>query len=209
LQNQERRPLYAALSGNQSLSVSDAFIKSEKWSLQYSRFLMFRTRDLRAAGIPILCSEFTPISLTPKFLESFVGESKGSELKNYEALPLTQVANELKPHIKNLNIEEIKSVALKWTLLSYNQEPRFNCMARHVLESIYATAEAAQENLKIAKSLGLEKRTEKFTKKFLGAQVFGFKTIADIDKKASQIQALNIPIVCNDVPAILDLDSLK
>ncbi len=67
--NNERQPLYAALSNNQSIAISSALIEIEHKLLRMAILSDVVSYFYQKAGVPLLCDEYVSMSLTPKFSE--------------------------------------------------------------------------------------------------------------------------------------------
>jgi len=119
---------------------------------------------------------------------------------NFTTLDMKKLKAQLKIFVKNKNIKGLTEY-LEQNISSLSFEPRFNCMIRHVLESMNRITHLAPIHDKNARAKGL-KSTMKLSMKLLKLHLMLLNSSADLDKKAAQIQSRGIPIICQDVPPI-------
>lgn len=209
--NESRRSRYAELAMDhrpahdlrkQPEAVSDLLIKIEKKAILASyiptwfwKGLNFdrAARKYQMAGIPIIHEDLISMENIPVIQlyerpfpvleQRYQGRSEydfdGKELTDFES-----VANVLEQEIEHLS-----------------DEPRFNCMLRHGLESAARIARHAPIYIDLARMKGLSS-PEKLLWKLLRSHFWAIEDAMEIDRRAAPLQARGIPIVCNDVPSI-------
>lgn len=198
--NQERDPLYRAVSDGRSRAISSRLIGLEKLALLANRVLGLdrRARVYQNAGIPILCSEFVSMELTPKFRAR--SPRPWPSLNDFVPVDGAVLARTLR-HELNKNGLEGLAAAVEAKLEELNHEPRFHCMVKHVLESLARTARLAPTHEAQAKALGLPSPRH-LSDLFIWAQLQTLYDSADLDASAAPLQAEGIAILCQDVPPI-------
>lgn len=199
-QNKERLSCYSAITDGKSVHTSSQLIQSETLSLLVAAVLDARAKPFQKKGIAILCDEFVSMSETPAFDEG----------ASYLEMPLQAPAirkesyqkwsNDLKQSLKTGGF---KAVAKRGTLIldQLSKQPRYFCMARHLLESIVRGANLAPLHMQKARAKGL-KSTESLSRDFMQLQIWALSTADSLDRSAAEIQKHGVPIVCQDVPAI-------
>ena len=209
--NEVRRSQYAALAfddrpdhdlSEQSKAVSDMLIHGEKISVLASylptgfwKGINFdgAAKKYQEAGIPIVCEDFVPMEEVsdiqlyhrpfPVLEDRYLGRSE-YDFDDEAIADFESVANVLEQEIERLSIE-----------------PRFNCLSRHVLESALRIANHAPIYSEIAGMKELPS-PEKLLWKMIRSHFWEMNEIMEIDRRAADLQARGIPIVCNDVPPI-------
>ena len=146
--------------------------------------------------MPVLCAEFesmTHVGLTieraseaPPLLASFEGPDWDGLRSDLESLETDWSALEARL------MQEIHSLA---------REPRFNCMYRHLVESMVRTVRAAPNLASEASDRGLNS-PEKWSVRLLKSHFDSMDEAMDLDRMAAPIQADGVPIICNDVPPL-------
>lgn len=196
--NKERRPKYAALSGDASWYVSNQLIFGEWLSSFLVRKMEREALKYQRAGVPILCDEISPMANAPAFQEEIkpplnpparlpridTRKMKQEIKTEFEQSGFLGVASKVKSEIKNLS--------------SY---PEYHCMLRHTLESILITAQLAPRHDKLAQETGLPSPLY-ISWRFIRSQLNILGNVHRLDRDAFPIQARGIPILCQDVPPI-------
>jgi hypothetical protein len=198
--NLERKPLYAELTQYESLMISNRLIFIEAYSLSFSKWLYWQTQDLRDAGIPILCSEFTPMDQTPKFKTEY--KSGRPKLSNFKSLSYKKIRKQLLPFIQSMSFSELESRTIDIINSNELRELRFNCLARHVLESIAKSSQLSSQHLDKASSAKQKREITKSIQRLIYSQMGLLKLLIPLDNKAAPLQAQGVPILCQDVPPI-------
>jgi hypothetical protein len=199
--NETRRPLYARLSHNQSLEISNELIFLEKVAVLGSYTLAnfdLAAKDFQEANIPIVCSEYVSMVSTPPFRDHF--ESGAPHLKNFAPTNpgrLTSLLSDAKAH----GGLQVLYETLKGEIQKLKTEPRFHCMIRHILDSMARVAALAPIHESSARAKGLRSPMG-LTEKMLEAHLMLLEPAANLDRLAAPLQAMGLPIICQDVPHI-------
>lgn len=196
--NRERSPFYQALSNGESRKITRLLIGMEKKLLLVSPLADFWARPYQRAGIPVVCEDIIDMSLTPKFRE-WNPEGRVSQ-DSYRPVLVTLAKNKLQ---ELLGREDFHGLA--WLSDQYVQQieaqPRFNCLVRHMLESIRRAAILAPRYEVMARIKGV--RSPRFLSKvLLKSHLNLLEESGRIDRLAAPLQASGIMIICQDVPAI-------
>lgn len=195
--NQERRSLYAELTQQQSHPISHAIIQMELNLLDTGYLADFIALFFQGAGIPILCDEYVSMDLVPNFKTE--ADKPWPLLKNYKRVGIQKLKTDLEYANNRKDFAEVLTRAQRW-LNFMAQEPQYNCLTRHFIESIArAAALAPQHNAKAAKR-GLS--TLEISKRFISAHLELLSQSQNIDQLAAPIQASGVPIICQDIPVI-------
>lgn len=200
--NRERRPLYAQLSNYESIEISNRLIFLE--SLVKTGTYLFANYDREArpfqeAGIPIVCAEYVDMKHVPPFQEGF--KNGAPDIKNFKKLDSYVLKKALKRAFADGDLSNLHAT-LTPIIEDLEREPRFNCLLRHTLESMARIAWLAPAHEARAKELGLSKSPLELSKKMIDGHFMLMKDIIALDEQAAKVQAMNIPIICQDVPAI-------
>lgn len=196
--NLERRPLYSALSAGRSEVVSESLIESERITLTIMQRLQPLLSYWHGRGIPIGCSEFVPMAETPAFTGQFAEPAPA--LGSVRWFNTFAGAVRLEKELLMGGLAAVAAQA-KRELADLSAPQHFQCMTRHVLESIAKTAAVGREmheqsvEDKIASPAWI-------SRSLVHAQIVTLKISRDIDQAAAPLHAEGIPIVCNDVPHI-------
>jgi hypothetical protein len=210
--NQQRSPRYSQLTNGESDEISRLLIGHEKDALLLARFYLWRTEKWRKSGIPVFCSEFAPMSLVAEFreepdskpprLEDFIRPS-WSDLERSASVILDEMDHTLVspvPEATGLLWADLSRLTHE-SLAAVSREPRFNCMYRHVLESVVRVSKLAPIHARQSRERGLPS-PESWAIAFVRRHLSVLKMVDDLDKKAAPIQARGIPILCQDVPPL-------
>lgn len=196
--NKKRAPVYESLSEGQSQIVSKKLIWMEQKLSLVAPFADLWAAPYRRAGIPILCADFVDMSEVPAF-KAFNPEGAES-LDNFHAPDVVKLKRDL------LNLYKAKAhgdLALyaDAQIRELDKNPRYNCMVKHILESIRRIAALAPRYEQMAQ------QKNKFSPLSLSRMVLRSHILlldesAQIDFHAAPLQADALPIVCQDVPHI-------
>lgn len=195
--NTERRPLYGEQDWRAYI-VSTLLIWSEKWSLKFIAPKFDQAaRVYQEHGIALLCDEFIEMSKAPQFVAR---TQNPPEIETYQPPNVKAVVSALRLAIESRSLNELQD-ASGFHLHLLESEPRFNCMTRHLLESVHRAAHLGPVHIQKAKEMGLPS-PEDLIWDFITEHLNGIQYGVWTEKLAAQIQAKGIPIVCHDVPAI-------
>lgn len=195
--NRARRPLYAALSGGRSLKVSDSLIAFEKASLLAARFGDRDARSFQQAGVPVLCDDFVSMDLVPAFRER---AEAPAPLMSYHRPSSKRILREALAAYHQGSFAGL-ALQLERELAMLEEQPTYNCLMRHFLESARRSALLVPRYRQAASAAGLaspEGISRRFIETTLASTVFA----EYIDQAAAPLQAQGLPIVCQDIPPV-------
>ena len=192
--NKERRGLYKQQSGGSSVKISDALIWFERLTLLSARWFDWQAKPWQKKGIPLLCSEFVSMDLTPRF-----DPIKSPQEEARLSLNIRDLTKSLRSSLGS-NEHDLLGIVSR-SLRGIESEPNYHCMQRHLIESIGRTAKLIPVYEKMALARGLEKPTP-ILKQFLGLQIWGLKFGRWLDSMARPLQEKGLGIICNDIPFI-------
>ncbi len=196
--NKERKARYMKLSQGESEAVSNKLIWLERKLSLAVPFADAWAAPYQAAGIPILCQDFISMSETPQF-----------QSRNPEGLD--SLSNYHRPDVEGIKsrLLELYKAKAYLPLAEYadheiavlGHRPRYNCMFRHILESIRRMA--ALTPIHAQKAVAKNKISSEFlSRTVLKTHIMLLNDFAEIDELAAPLQAKALPILCQDVPYI-------
>ena len=192
--NSKKRPLYAALTNGKSNKVFNALIASESIALAPANYYDFRASKYHAAGIDLFCKEFLEMDPTLNIpIQEPGGKFLKFDWKSYQAI--------IKELLKKKDFRSIRSVSLD-AIYVLKIEPRFHCMTRHIVESIYRFAYFLPQRIEEARLRGLPS-PEKLIIGAMKLQLFTLQGTYKIDEWSAPIQAQGIPVLCAELPDLL------
>jgi hypothetical protein len=194
--NQERMPLYSELSQGRSKVVSDRLISMERKLSLKTPLADAVAVPFQLAGVRILCDDLIDMAKVPNFKASNGKDS----LENFRAPNISEIHSRLKELYRNQDMAGVFAYTDHLVEEELNV-PRYNCLVRHMLESIRRVAALAP--------IHNQKALEKLNTSSLFLSWGAIKThigllveSAEIDKLAAPLQADGLPIICQDVPFI-------
>ena len=196
--NEQRRPLYSALTGGDSEAISDTLIESEKTSLLFAEPIDEASIPYHQAGVRIVCDEFVPMSGVPAFSDSF--DFQPEPLSDYEPVDGDQLSDELEASFADGGFAAL-SEHTEASLAAIETPRAYHCMLRHMLESLRRIANLAPVHDADAQRAGLES-TLTISEDMVRLHLLSLSAAARLDADASPIQATGVPILCHDVPSI-------
>jgi hypothetical protein len=193
--NTERKPLYAKVSSNRSAAISTELMTME-WSMLASLPLIeLPARAYQKKGIPILCLDVVSMSETPAFVERL--DKPTSPFVPFDGLALSKSLMTTRLQYDERKLEE----QLVAALAELETNRRFNCLARHFVESILRSVRLLPRYRAMSREQGLaEPNTILGT--YINSQIASLAVASGIDHHAAPLQSEGIPILCNDVPPI-------
>lgn len=196
--NKERKPLYERLTAGKSNRVTEHLIGMERRLLLGSPILDFWARPYQGSGIDIICEDVVDMALTPPFRSRHPDGTVPKE--SYRRVQVGLVKTQLEERLRANDFS-----GLAWLSDQYVQQlgvqPRFNCLVRHMLESIRRTAMLAPKHEKKALAKGM--RSPRFLAKvILKSHLDLLYESAQLDILAAPMQAEGIMIICQDIPPI-------
>ncbi len=197
--NSDRLPRYAKLTRGQSRLLSRTLIGVEYLSLGIAWWLEWHAAPYRAAGIPILVADFTPMRHTPPFLERYPGTEWESGVEFHEH-PVGEWARRLSHALDEEGFAGVHRLSLQY-LGTLKSNAYVHCLVRHVIESAARMShlapqyEAMAAARKMASPAWISRRLLKLHFESLGLSHW-------LDRRAAPMQARGVPILCRDVPPI-------
>jgi len=195
--NRKRAPLYSQLSNGKSQKISRKLIFDERTTLLIAQYVEHQAQRYEEAGVPILCQGFVSMADTPSF-QPFLSPDPAplNDFVNTDANSVTQHIIQAYKKQQFAGVTEAVQDELS-RLKSMN----YNCMQRHVLESIRRFSALAPAFSSSSQKRGL-KPPNKLVWKIIKLQLFALPTVLKLDESAAPLQAEGLPILCRDVPPI-------
>lgn len=202
--NQGRQELYAKLTHGDTKEVSAALIYLEKMAI-FGSYTIFNLDDqagtLESRGIPIVCDAFIPISNAPQFQTHSLNPLP--DLTQKISLDEHLLSRQLRSKLKQGETLEPFYQETVRVLQLLQDEPRFNCLTRHLLESVARAAAQAPVFERMAQQHGFEANESlRLSAKIIQAQMYILNEFVKLDEKAAPLQAKGIQILCQDIPPI-------
>lgn len=193
--NEERLPLYAASSDGRTIPISDSLIKLEKLALRLLPAIENPAEEYQKKGIPLFCLDVVPMSLTASFKP--MAERPTAPYKPFNGLSFSLSLAPLVLAGNNAALEN----KLEAELLKLNQQPNYNCMSRHMIESILRSVRLAPIYRRMSVERGLRDPIG-LIRLYINAQIGALGVVAHLDDQAAKLNEEGIPVICNDVPYI-------
>lgn len=196
--NLVRRPIYGQASEGRSLAISDELIDLEKTLRVQSLFADTWARFFQIQNIDVLCNELTSMDKTPALPLQLPVELRPS-LESYKDIQVHTLQTRLNEKLS----QDLNHVAqeAKIQIQTLQDEPRFNCITRHFLESIFVFARHGQAYVDRASTFQ-KKHLNYFFKKIIKSHIDLLEKTDRLDLRARDLQAEGLPILCQDVPSM-------
>jgi hypothetical protein len=218
--NFAREPKYekwaeeAGLFWFQSFVVSQTLMGAELVSEHQATEVDRQALPFQEAGIPIVCKDLAhidPDRLDPDQIPHTVIRPPekipalfGQESQRKWADELRQAYDrDLALGTSAFPETLVKARALREKL---SKVPGYFCIGRHLVESIIRIAALAPGYVKAAEENGLEESPLSISKSLLESHFTLLGTTYGLDRMAAEVQRAGVPIICHDVPPILDPD---
>lgn len=148
------------------------------------------------AGIDLFCQEFKTMHDVP--LVRF------QEIPDEEliALDTKTLKKKLKKAIQEKDLNKVQSIALQ-SMEELSNSPHHNCMTRHLLESIIRLSYFYPKRKLEALKKNLEDPIHLY-QNVLTSHIAGIDGSVTIDKLCYPIQKSGVPILCRELPNLLD-----
>lgn len=195
--NERRAPLYAAWSDGAARPVSRRLIRAERRALMAAWLVDRRARRFQEAGIPIGCAEFISMSLTPPLGTAPLAPPPEPYTPGPDA---DSLASALASAYGSGGFAGVAAAA-EGLLETIDEKPRYHCMLRHLVESLWRVAELAPWHAVGANEAGLP-ATVPLSELLLRLHLAALPDGARLDREAAPLQQAGIPILCRDVPPI-------
>lgn len=196
--NQRRAPHYEKLSNGRSKEVTKRLISMERKLRLISPVADLLVQPFQRVGIPMTCDYFISMNETPKFRA--VNPAGKDSLNNFRPAAVEVMQKYLLQFYKEREYMELANYADE-LIHELEREPRYNCMVRHILESIRRIAVLIPRHEKMAQER-LGDSTMFIANMMLRSHIVLLEESSEIDHVAAPLQAEALPIVCQDVPYI-------
>lgn len=196
--NKARASAYALLTDGKSSPISKKLIRMERWLSLAVPFADAWAAPFQAAGVNILCDDFIDMSLTPAFRA--MNPAGKDNVANFRRADEKILIKNLDALLDENNFIGLGDYADEQIRL-LDQNPRYNCMVKHVLESIRRMAYLAPKHNRLAKQK-IKISSLSLSRIVLRNHINMLDTSAEIDQLAAPLQADGLPIICQDVPYI-------
>jgi hypothetical protein len=198
--NHERQPMYEQISNYRSTEISSQLIAGERLAI-FGSYLFYNfdaaAEEYQARGINIVCDEFVSMSLTPAFRAQTLPLPN---LAAFQTLDPRSVQKEFRRALR-IGMPEVETVARRLLREISDGEKGFNCMTKHLIESIGRIASLAPGHVEKARLLGLGSPLS-ISEDMIRSHLTMVKSAVQLDTLAAPVQAEGIAIICQDVPPI-------
>lgn len=196
--NKERKPFYSKLTNGRSNKVFNFLITSETLTLPLAKIYDFRARKYQKNGVPLFCYEFMSMDATPRFdLEKRVIPTE-----EFEEFDWKSYKKRIDVAVKAKDAEAIKEISYE-ALTALKAYPHYYCMLRHLFESIYRFAYFMPLQVEAAEKAGL-KSPAKLSMNVIKMQLLALISANKIDQWSAPIQKEGIPLLCSELPLLLE-----
>lgn len=193
--NSERLPLYAAASDGRSVAISQALLNLEKLVLATLPLIEKPAEKYQERGIPLFCLDVVPMSDTPAFIERV--ETSEDSYVAFDGLSLSLA---LARSVVTKNDSQLE-YQLGEALAVLAENKRFNCLTRHLVESILRSVRLTPMYRQMSSEAGL--RDPAYLLRILiNTQISALGLASHLDAQAAGLNAEGIPVICNDLPHI-------
>lgn len=196
--NRERAPLYSVLTAGESEELSRRMIRKERNSLPGALLLDLLAKPYQRHGIPIAKVEFVSMAKTPAFAEHYAFTPE--PISEFRRVNAEEMKSRFRQIQKTQDFAEVSRFAAS-ELKKLEAPFAYHCMMRHMLESILRAANLAPFHAAQARAKGLPSSAW-LSWLMIKGQVRLLSYAADLDRDLAPIQSRNIPMLCQDVPAI-------
>jgi hypothetical protein len=195
--NKKRRPMYAALSGGESLRITDGLLALESKMLAISSTVVNYDRmakPFEERGIRVTCDSFIPMSQTPAFRGHW-----GLPDPSIHKLPSLKIQARLWLALAQGSREFVKES--KEILEELSVEPRIYCLTRHFIESSARIAALIPIHMDEARRAGLASPAP-IHRQMIRGHLYLLQSAINLDRRALPLQKQGLAIICGDVPPI-------
>lgn len=196
--NSHRKPIYEELTQGRSNKIFNFLIASERLSLIPAAYYDLKAREYQERGVPLYCYEFMSMNATP----DFDPERRVIPTEKFEAFDWKSYKKRLDLAIDRNDVNEIKRVSLE-AVRALDAYPNYYCMLRHMFESVYRFAYFLPLQEEASLKAGL-KSSAKLSMSMIKLQMLALVSSYRIDQWSAPIQKEGIPILCSELPKLLD-----
>jgi hypothetical protein len=197
--NKDAMVSYGKLSMGASDRIFRRLIRAERIGLIFALYLDRKAQIYVENGIPLFCEEFIPIELSLGQLTKFIPPEE-----DFQIVTWSYIKKKLETAIDEGNFEKIRDAASEGIRI-FEKQPHFYCMLRHVFESIYRISHFAPLRIEASKEIGLPS-PKKIILKLIRLHVRSLKASNQIDEWSAPLQSQGIPILCRELPRIMEFD---
>jgi hypothetical protein len=196
--NRARALKYARLSGGKSFLLSYQLIGMENLAKIVTSSIDKKSLKYEQAGVALFSNDLVNMSYTPEFSPTF-GEL--GPPKTRITIELREIRKTMLDFFSEENFCEIYRMSLSLLEEGPLKERNQNCLTRHFVESIARSVLNYEAHRVKAREHGMDD-PKPLLLSFLRTQISSLRWAYSLDKRAYSIQEKNIPLFCNDVPAI-------
>lgn len=196
--NTARMPVYAQISKGRSLKISISLIRSERLLLLVAPFVELQERYFAKRDLPIFCDSFVSMEHLPPFKQQPIHDPQPATL--FKTVDSKLLKKQIRGAFKTGSFEGVSRV-LDQELTVLAEGSQYNCMYRHLLESMLRWANRAPVFIEEAQKRNL-KSPAKIYWRLIRNQLRFLNFANKLDIQARPLQAEGIPILCQDVPVI-------
>lgn len=195
--NRARLLPYAKLSENKSKRISRMLIRNEKLTLWLAMYFDYKAKRFHKQGLPIMKDLFVSMDLVPAFQARVNGE------KDQQGEFIQLNTKRIRWEIRNA-YEEGGFLFVYEKCRQINETlkyPSYNCMLRHMMESMERISYFASLYINKAKEKQLAS-PECLFQQLLFTHLIALDKAVKIDEMAYPLQRQGILILCNDLPEL-------
>lgn len=200
--NKDRKKIYAELTDGRSNKIFNKLISYEYVTLAPALYFDLRVLPYHQNGMDLFCHEFMSLIHNPEFDPN----SRKIPTETFRPFDYDFYKKRILNGLKEQNVTEVRKAALE-AIIELKKQPSYYCFSRHFFESIYRFAYFIPLREEQADQMDL-KSPKKIMMDVIKLHTLGIKDCHDIDIKAQPIQMGGIPILCSEIPDLLqDLDT--
>jgi hypothetical protein len=202
--NKERKKVYSVLTNGKSNQIYNEFIAFEYLTSALTPFYDLQALSYQKQGINLFCDEFMNLIRNPDFDPNH----RQMPAETFQKLDWKYHHKKIREAIKRKDVSEVKKVTLE-ALVEIKSLPNYYCLTRHFYESIYRFAHFVPLRVKQAEEKSLQNPTDLMFR-MMKLQALGLRGSYGIDVKSSPIQLSGIPMICSEIPPLLnDLKNIE
>lgn len=196
--NSVRKPIYSYLTNGESDKIFNFLIGAERISLIPASYYDWRAKKYQENGVPLFCYEFKSMNSTP----DFDPDRRVIPKETFEPFDWKSVERNLKLAVDRRSVIEVKRVTMK-AIRDLEAYPSYYFMLRHMLESVYRFAYFLPMQEEAALAAGL-KSPRDLTFGMIKLHLLSLVSSYQVDQWSAPIQKEGIPILCSELPTLLD-----
>jgi hypothetical protein len=196
--NKLRKPLYKVITDGKSKTLSNRLIFSERIALVYAIIFDYKAKKYQKRGIPLFCLDFIDMKEISEFQEgSYIPTHRYDSV---EKIDTSEIISKINRTLEKESFQGVQRL-LSLELQKLEDEKSYNCLSKHVLESIRRSAFLAPHYIAAAELVGL-KSPKRMLKKNIKIQAESLRSFHKLDELAAEFQEKGVSILCNDIPHI-------